>query len=127
MLYVDLDGFKAVNDMHSHHIGDELLIWTAEPLRASVRANDLVARIGGDEFAVVVGDGGDQVDVVAQRVRDALCRPVNVAWAALVSAASVGTAICCCGDDPHLAMRGADEAMYADKRDRHTSPGRVAA
>lgn len=70
MLFADLDGFKGVNDTHGHHVGDKVLVAVAERILDSVRAIDLVARYGGDEFLLVLPrtsrEGGE---IVAQRVR----------------------------------------------------------
>ncbi|MBB0232596.1 diguanylate cyclase, partial [Streptomyces calidiresistens] len=87
VLYIDLDGFKAVNDTIGHQAGDELLVQAARRLRESVRAGDTTARLGGDEFAaLIVGDPGGEdgadrrarVVEIAERVRVALSRPYRV-------------------------------------------------
>lgn len=113
----DLDGFKQVNDTLGHNAGDHLLVTVAERLRAQTRDEDLVVRMGGDEFAVVVEDA-DQDEVVAlvQRLSEAVARPATVGGATLVPRMSLGAAIL---QDPARAeelLTAADLAMYRVKR-----------
>ncbi|MDQ1643879.1 MAG: hypothetical protein QOJ50_63, partial [Cryptosporangiaceae bacterium] len=113
---IDLDGFKAVNDTFGHHVGDALLVATAERLRANVRPDDTVARLGGDEFAILLPRGTVPVaGEVARRIAAAFADPVVVDGYALDVGASVGIA---CGplSDPAVLLRDADSAMYAAKR-----------
>jgi diguanylate cyclase (GGDEF)-like protein/PAS domain S-box-containing protein len=124
VLLIDLDGFKAVNDTFGHHVGDALLVATAERLRAHVRPNDTVARLGGDEFAILLPDGtGPIAQEVAGRITAAFADPIAVEGHRLEVGASVGLAF---GplDDPAL-LRHADSAMYAAKR-RGKEPGVLA-
>ncbi len=79
LLYCDLDGFKAVNDVFGHDAGDHVLRAAAERLRAVTRPGDTVARMGGDEFAILIEDGGDAVTVAA-RILDALSQPASVGF-----------------------------------------------
>ncbi len=119
LLFIDLDGFKLVNDVHGHAAGDHLLQEVAHRLRASVSAADTVARVGGDEFLIVLarlGSVGD-ADVVAQRVLEVIGRPV--AWQSrnLQVGASIGIALY----PDHASEAGmlrplADAAMYGVKR-----------
>ncbi|MDQ1656832.1 MAG: hypothetical protein QOD41_1915 [Cryptosporangiaceae bacterium] len=116
VLLIDLDGFKAVNDTFGHHVGDALLVATAERLRANVRPDDTVARLGGDEFAILLPRGTVPVaGEVARRIAAAFADPVVVDGYALDVGASVGIA---CGplSDPAVLLRDADSAMYAAKR-----------
>ena len=118
LLCIDLDGFKAVNDSHGHHMGDGLLVAVAERLRSVVRGDDLVARTGGDEF-VVVQCGGTQpanAQALADRVIASLARSFAIDGETLLISASVGVAIF--SQDSHSAdelSRKADVALYRAK------------
>ena len=120
LLSVDLDGFKDVNDALGHHHGDELLAAVAARMRVGLRANDLLARIGGDEFAVVVeGADGELAVDVAQRLRAALRRPFSLAGREITADASVGIATFPDhGREATELLRNADLAMYDAKASR---------
>ncbi|MFJ5233523.1 putative bifunctional diguanylate cyclase/phosphodiesterase [Kitasatospora sp. NPDC088391] len=94
VLFLDLDGFKAVNDTAGHQVGDQLLVQAARRLQSAVRGEDTVARFGGDEFAVLVRGrlGHPQVRDLAERIRGALSDPYWIAGAELGVAASIGIA-----------------------------------
>ena len=111
LLYLDLDGFKPVNDRLGHAAGDEVLRLVARRLEGCVRAGDTVARLGGDEFALLVSDGAEEV---AERVRVAFDDPFTVDGHRLPVGASVGVATGAADADALLAA--ADRAMYAVKR-----------
>ncbi|MET7638632.1 EAL domain-containing protein [Streptomyces sp. NPDC005438] len=123
VLYIDLDGFKAVNDTAGHQAGDELLIQAARRLRESVRAGDTAARLGGDEFAALIqGDGNREgpdrdrrIREIADRLRVRLSEPYQVDGAELRVAASIGVAFAEPGITPAALMRHADVAMYRAK------------
>jgi diguanylate cyclase (GGDEF)-like protein len=115
VLFVDVDGFKAVNDRHGHAHGDELLVALAGRLRTLMRTEDTAARLGGDEFAVLleeVADGAAAVQV-AERLVAELQRPVEVNGHEVTVGASVGIAIGRRNADDLL--RNADFAMYQAK------------
>ncbi|MEY9847054.1 putative bifunctional diguanylate cyclase/phosphodiesterase [Streptacidiphilus sp. MAP5-3] len=121
VLFVDLDGFKAVNDTAGHQVGDELLIQAARRLEESVRSGDTVARLGGDEFAVLlVGEvDRDQAFAVAERLRVAVSAPYQVGNEEHAVAASIGIAFADAEATPEGAadlLRSADLAMYQAKR-----------
>jgi diguanylate cyclase (GGDEF)-like protein len=117
VLYLDLDGFKRVNDRHGHAIGDELLRRVAGCLEHSVRESDLPARLGGDEFAVVLVDTGEEGAArVAQQLQAALLRPGDETTSAPNVAASIGIAeFPQAADSAEALLRRADEAMYEAK------------
>ena len=117
--FLDLDGFKPINDLHGHNAGDEVLQTIGERLQESVRGHDIVARLGGDEFVVVLTHLSDAVVVrdTLQRLLERLRGPIALKSGVLVSvSASLGVAICPDdGDSVQLLLRRADEAMYAAK------------
>ena len=122
VLFVDLDGFKPLNDSHGHAVGDRVLQEIAARLRGIARRDDAVARLGGDEFLVVgpcvLGpqDARTAATALAQRIRTTLVEPVAVDGLQLVVCASVGAALYPLdgGDLPAL-LAAADRAMYDDK------------
>jgi diguanylate cyclase (GGDEF)-like protein/PAS domain S-box-containing protein len=123
LLLIDLDGFKAVNDVAGHDAGDRLLCEVAETLRAAAREDDVVARLGGDEFAVIVRAGRDEAALLAERLVVLLDRdhrpqaPDGSARGGLVLpiSGSVGVAELRAGEDPAEAVRRADLALRAAK------------
>ncbi|MFJ8214725.1 putative bifunctional diguanylate cyclase/phosphodiesterase [Streptomyces sp. NPDC096033] len=123
VLFIDLDGFKAVNDTIGHQAGDELLIEAARRLQDAVRAGDTAARLGGDEFAaLILGDGSRdrsareyQVHDIADRLRTTLSQPYRIAGSEVRVAASIGVAFADPGITPSDLMRNADLAMYRAK------------
>ncbi|GGY80080.1 EAL domain-containing protein [Streptomyces nitrosporeus] len=123
VLFIDLDGFKAVNDRLGHQAGDELLVQAARRLQESVRAGDTAARLGGDEFAALItGDGTRdqdareyQVHEIAERLRLTLSQPYRIGDGEVRVAASIGVAFAEPGITPKDLMRNADLAMYRAK------------
>ncbi len=116
LCFIDLDGFKAVNDELGHAAGDELLVEVARRIRNIVRTEDSAVRIGGDEFVVILDAVDDTTDAIeaATRIRDALVVPALGAGDHLVGA-SVGVAISEVGDDPAALLQRADTALYRAK------------
>jgi diguanylate cyclase (GGDEF)-like protein/PAS domain S-box-containing protein len=122
LLYLDLDRFKWVNDTRGHDAGDEVLKRAADRIQAQVRESDTVARIGGDEFAVILPKIGSSQDaaIVAEKVIDALCASFSVggeAQADIEIGASIGIAIFPGdGADMDALFKAADTAMYKAKQ-----------
>ena len=116
LLFVDLDGFKPVNDRFGHAAGDAVLIDVAERLTSCVRQSDTVARLGGDEFALLLEDvHPPEVNKACDRILEALSRGAHVAGHHLSLSASIGVAF---GDNSETAesmLRNADLAMYEAK------------
>ncbi|MGN6605724.1 MAG: diguanylate cyclase domain-containing protein, partial [Jatrophihabitans sp.] len=125
LLFCDLDGFKAVNDRFGHDAGDRVLVEVASRLGAEGREDDLVARLAGDEFVVVLRDvtAVDQAVAAAQRRSSALRRPITVEGQLLTVGASIGVAMLRDHGDLTALLRAADAAMYRAK----VSGGGVAA
>jgi diguanylate cyclase (GGDEF)-like protein/PAS domain S-box-containing protein len=119
VLAIDLDGFKQVNDRLGHHAGDEVLIEVAHRLEALVRASDLVVRVGGDEFVIVltpITDAKVATDIAA-RVVESLALPVQAKAGAATVGASVGVAITRTGEETSdVLLTEADRAAYHAKQ-----------
>ena len=117
--YLDLDGFKAVNDTHGHATGDELLVQLAHRMRAALREGDTLARMGGDEFIAILGDlsHAAECEPMLERLLQAAAQPVPVGDLVLQVSASMGVTLYPQDDaEAELLMRHADQAMYAAKQ-----------
>lgn len=118
LLYLDLDRFKLVNDTLGHNVGDQLLVDVAERLKKMVRANDTVARMGGDEFTILI-TRLEKLDVVvglAQQFIDELMKPINLKGEEVRVGGSIGIAIYPDDGNNYTALtRHADVAMYEAK------------
>ncbi len=136
VLFCDLDGFKHVNDTAGHSAGDVVLTTTASRLKAVLRPEDTVARVGGDEFVIVLrptrsrfAPGGRDADAVehrpadpraatrmiARRITQALRQPIEIDGTAHIVTVSIGATFARAGDDPEATLRDADSAMYQAK------------
>jgi diguanylate cyclase (GGDEF)-like protein len=127
VLFVDLDGFKPVNDAYGHEAGDELLRQVAVRLSACVRERDMLARVGGDEFVVLMPGvyAAEDAEAMRARIRQAVELPFRIDGHDILIGASVGVYLAGPAADPDEALRAADHAMYAVKRsgrDRRTMP-----
>ncbi len=119
VIYLDLDGFKAVNDHHGHNIGDALLCEIAQRMKSILREGDTLARIGGDEFVIVLVDlvQPSDCELVLKRLLRAIDEPVAVGDVLLHVSASMGVTLHPQdGSDPDLLLRHADQAMYLAKQ-----------
>jgi diguanylate cyclase (GGDEF)-like protein/PAS domain S-box-containing protein len=114
VVFLDLDGFKEVNDTLGHDAGDELLTAVAGRLSAGIRADDVVVRFAGDEFVVLTDAAA--LPWLTERLLDELSSPFALARGEASISASFGTAIGTVGDDPTALLRSADQAMYAAKQ-----------
>ena len=118
VLFLDLDRFKDVNDNLGHFAGDELLRAVARRLEACIRPEDTVARLSGDEFAILLESITDTSDAgrVAERIEEALSFPINLAGAEVTTSASMGIVTSSMShDQPEQLLRSADMAMYRAK------------
>lgn len=118
VVYVDLDGFKTINDNGGHHAGDRVLRAVAERMAAAIRPADVIARVGGDEFAVLCEalHHPDEGDTVAERIHLALSRAVAVNGEVTPVTATTGVAVANPDDTAETLLARADQAMYAAKR-----------
>lgn len=118
VFFIDLDRFKNINDSLGHQVGDQLLIRVAERLKKCVRESDIVARIGGDEFILVlsnVNDGFD-VSIVAEKVLEQVAKPYSINKMELESSPSIGISIYPDdGESVESLLKNADVAMYEAK------------
>ncbi len=118
VLLLDLDRFKEVNDSLGHHIGDLLLVETAERLVETVRESDTVARMGGDEFLIILPEVGSSNNAanIAQKVIEYLAKPFFIEEHEIYVSGSIGITIFPIdGDDPGILIKHADTAMYHAK------------
>ncbi|MCB9555327.1 MAG: diguanylate cyclase response regulator [Deltaproteobacteria bacterium] len=119
LLFIDLDGFKPINDTVGHQAGDEVLRVVAQRLRETVRHTDVIGRVGGDEFAVVLErvDGQDNVRAIADKVLESICQPIEAMGQVVRVGASIGASMFPRdGMDVERLIQRADTAMYHCKQ-----------
>jgi len=118
VMFIDLDGFKTINDGLGHTVGDELLAAVADRFRGCLAPGDTAARLGGDEFAFLIEDVEDEdcLARTAERLLDELKPPFQIGAREVYVRASLGLARACPGDTYDQLLRNADLAMYAAKR-----------
>jgi diguanylate cyclase (GGDEF)-like protein len=124
VLFLDLDGFKQINDQHGHAAGDEVLRCVAERVRGAIRATDLAARLGGDEFVIALSLAERQGPAILERVsatlRAAIAEPVQHQAASLHISSSIGAAVYPeHGNTAEELLHVADQGMYQVKRHRN--------
>ena len=117
VLFVDVDRFKEINDRYGHAAGDQALCTIAERLRQHVRTDDLVARIGGDEFLAVLTELSslEEAVAVAEKIRQAGCQPFEAHGQELTTSLSIGVTLAAEGESIDAMVARADEAMYRAK------------
>jgi diguanylate cyclase (GGDEF)-like protein len=120
VLYLDLDGFKALNDTLGHEAGDEALEEVARRLLGLVRQTDTVARIGGDEFVLLAADFEGPAEqgrvILARRCIDAIAQPLRLRGSETVMGVSIGIAVGNGDETPQDLLAAADKAMYQAKQ-----------
>ncbi|MBD2184596.1 EAL domain-containing protein [Planktothrix sp. FACHB-1355] len=119
VLFLDLDGFKVINDSLGHKAGDQLLIAVSQRLKSCVRSIDVVARLGGDEFTILLKDIIDESDAThtAERILDQLQTPFNLEGREVFISSSIGISFCTSGyERSEDLLRNADAAMYQSKK-----------
>ena len=123
LVYLDLDDFKPINDRHGHAAGDAVLKAIAAALLRQVRASDIVARIGGDEFVVLLWNLSERDAAAKAAALEAAVYATPVRWAASTLAVSASTGVTFIGplDSPADVLARADAAMYARKAARHAA------
>lgn len=123
LLFLDLDGFKAVNDKHGHAAGDWVLGRVGRLIAGAVRASDVVARVGGDEFVVLLWNLNEQQAIAKARALEALIAesPFEQKGKCYALGLSAGLTMLIDGDTSAAVIARADEAMYARKRERRAA------
>ncbi|OKH44605.1 REC domain-containing diguanylate cyclase [Calothrix sp. HK-06] len=119
VMFLDLDGFKGINDRYGHSMGDDLLVHVASRLNSCVRSGDTVARFGGDEFAVLLEDVKNVhlATSVARRIQESLKKPLHLKGHELIATASIGIALSSKNhEEPLNLLNDADIAMYRAKQ-----------
>ena len=116
VMFADLDGFKTVNDVGGHALGDHVLRDAAERMTGRLRPNDVLGRVGGDEFAILCRGSRVELQSVAARVADLFEQPFAALGFTVQVGLTIGVAMAAAGDCPAALLERADQAMYEDKR-----------
>lgn len=118
LLICDLDGFKPINDRYGHQAGDEVLIEVANRLRSNIRDGDAVARVGGDEFVVLINNSDHaSVNIVAKRILEQMALPINGSFGVVEISMSIGITSWEVDSNIDNAMHAADQALYKAKEE----------
>ena len=126
IVFCDLNGFKTINDRLGHFAGDRVLVQVSRRLRSCVRTDDLVSRVGGDEFVIMFGNTPmAQVEQICNRIADTMARPVNLPEAQVTVSISAGIAIAEREVDPEHLISRADRAMYMAKKGARKTLGGI--
>lgn len=118
LLFLDLDGFKSINDTLGHNVGDLLLKTVASRLKKCLRGSDTISRLGGDEFTVILPaiPGREEAAKVAEKIRDAIMQPFILEEHTVSITTSIGISLYPIdGQDPEILVKNADTAMYRAK------------
>lgn len=116
LLFIDIDRFKWINDAHGHAAGDQLLVHVSQILQQSVRREDLVGRLSGDEFIIITRTNDrSSATELARRIITAIRQPIKVAGSELSHTVSIGISFAHPGDSPSTVLENADMAMYRAK------------
>jgi diguanylate cyclase (GGDEF)-like protein/PAS domain S-box-containing protein len=117
IVFCDIDHFKAINDAWGHAVGDEVLRTCANRLRSAVRSHDVVARVGGDEFVVILDGvrGIESATKVAEKMRVSVKKPMDVTGGQITATLSLGVTLVAPDDNERMMISRADEAMYRAK------------
>lgn len=117
--YLDLDGFKPVNDMYGHHAGDLVLMKVASRFLNLVRKNDTVARLGGDEFVILLQDTSDlnELKIFLERILNSISKPIDLPVSSVTVSVSIGVSVQQDDCDAEQLLHQADLAMYAAKKE----------
>jgi diguanylate cyclase (GGDEF)-like protein len=120
LLFIDIDGFKPINDNYGHKVGDQVLIAIAQRLRGTVAEQDFVSRLGGDEFVVILNGIDSTIDVqqVGNRILEKIGAPLNCSGNDCNVGASIGATLCLTlGQSEDEILNAADKAMYKAKQE----------
>ena len=121
IVYIDIDGFKSINDTMGHGAGDLLLVKISKRLHSCIRISDTLARIGGDEFSILMPKINhlDDASKLAKRINKSNRRPINISGKDIILNTSIGISIFPCdGDNISTLMNNADKAMYNAKNNK---------